>query len=81
MAHSEDETGRPRCNMGWRNLAHRYRLFVNHARTPLKRLPARCRRQSRKALQDLSQDQIGASVLVERVRNTDVGHRDKWRKP
>ena len=23
----------------------------------------------------------GGPVLVERVRNTDVGHRDKWRKP
>ena len=23
----------------------------------------------------------GAPVHVERVRNTDVGHRDKWRKP
>ena len=23
----------------------------------------------------------GAAVHVERVRNTDVGHRDKWRKP
>jgi hypothetical protein len=22
-----------------------------------------------------------ASILVERVRNTDRGHRDKWRKP
>lgn len=22
-----------------------------------------------------------ASILVERVRNTDQGHRDKWRKP
>lgn len=22
-----------------------------------------------------------AAILVERVRNTDVGHRDKWRKP
>ena len=22
-----------------------------------------------------------ASILVERVRNTSVGHRDKWRKP
>lgn len=23
----------------------------------------------------------GAPIHVERVRNTDVGHRDKWRKP
>ncbi len=23
----------------------------------------------------------GGPVLVERVRNTDVGHRDKWRRP
>jgi len=23
----------------------------------------------------------GATVEVERVRNTNVGHRDKWRKP
>ena len=23
----------------------------------------------------------GATILVERVRNTAVGHRDKWRKP
>jgi hypothetical protein len=23
----------------------------------------------------------GKAPLVERVRNTDVGHRDKWRKP
>jgi hypothetical protein len=33
------------------------------------------------AIERAKQINNGGPVLVERVRNTDVGHRDKWRKP
>ena len=33
------------------------------------------------AIERAREIQPGAAVLVERVRNTSRGHRDKWRKP
>ena len=34
-----------------------------------------------KAIQKAERLDPKAAILVERVRNTDVGRRDKWRKP
>ena len=33
------------------------------------------------AIQRAREIDPNATILVERVRNTDKGHRDKWRKP
>jgi hypothetical protein len=35
----------------------------------------------RGAIERARQIEPQGKILVERVRNTDVGHRDKWRKP
>ena len=35
----------------------------------------------KEAIQGVKEIAPDAPVHVERVRNTDVGHRDKWRKP
>lgn len=35
----------------------------------------------KKAIQKAERLDPKAAILVERVRNTDVGRRDKWRKP